>query len=232
MNEQTYWKYAQDAAKQIGWLPETIFTQWAWETAHFTSSNLKNNNNIAGQTWYVGCGYERGTPRPRNEGGYYIKYNSPVDGYVAFIKKNHRYDNVKLAKTVEEQIKTIAKDGWAADPNYANGLISLHQANIKKGVYTYETVAPKPAPKPAPKKIAYPLPKPVLKKGSNGDGVKQLQNALNALDFNCGKADGDFGAKTVDALKRFQSVYCNPADGSYGEKTKDALHKELSRRFS
>jgi hypothetical protein len=145
-NEAKYWILANKAAKAIGWLPETIFTQWAWETAHFTSANLLKNNNIAGQTWTKANPMSiRGTARPANEGGYYIKYSDAAQGYVDFIKKNHRYDGVKNAKTVEAQIDAIAKAGWAADKNYAVGLKSLHQSNIKHGYYKLpSTIVPKP----------------------------------------------------------------------------------------
>jgi lysozyme len=85
--------------------------------------------------------------------------------------------------------------------------------------------SPKPTPKPTPKKT--PLPNPGLKYGSTGSSVVQLQNALNKLNFKCGTADGSFGPKTEDALKRFQSVYCNPVDGVFGAKTKAAMEKLL-----
>lgn len=135
-NEAKYWILANKAAKKLGWLPETIFTQWAWETSHFTSHNLLENNNIAGQTWYEGCGHEKGSARPIKEGGYYIKYDDAAQGYVEFIQKNiKRYGNVSSATSVDAQIDLIAHDGWAADPNYAKGLKSLHQFNIKQGFY-------------------------------------------------------------------------------------------------
>lgn len=166
-NEAKYWILANQAAKELGWLPETIFSQWTWETAHFTSPNLQNNNNIAGQTWYPGCGHDKGTARPAKEGGYYIKYADAAQGYVEFIKRNiGRYGNVSKQKTVEGQIDQIAKDGWAADKNYANGLKSVHQSNIKKGFYNLPRAsapAPKPVPKPAPKPVPKPAPKPAPK---------------------------------------------------------------------
>jgi peptidoglycan hydrolase-like protein with peptidoglycan-binding domain len=63
----------------------------------------------------------------------------------------------------------------------------------------------------------------------SGAAVKQLQIALNAVHFNCGTPDGSFGPGTLDALKRFQSVYCNPVDGVYGPATKAALQKQLNK---
>lgn len=76
-------------------------------------------------------------------------------------------------------------------------------------------------------KPKYVLPDGVLKLGDKGNAVKQLQTALNAAGFNCGTPDGIFGQKTLNALKRFQSIYCKPADGVYGPKTKAALAKKL-----
>lgn len=72
------------------------------------------------------------------------------------------------------------------------------------------------------------LPTGILKLGSsNKVAVKQLQTALNLANFNCGTPDGIFGSKTLDALKRFQSVYCNPSDGIYGPSTRNALSKKI-----
>ncbi len=57
----------------------------------------------------------------------------------------------------------------------------------------------------------------VLKKGSKGEDVKILQQALNI------KADGDFGAKTEAAVKAFQKSKGLVADGIVGSKTWEAL---------
>lgn len=60
---------------------------------------------------------------------------------------------------------------------------------------------------------------PTLKKGSKGDEVKTLQTLLNAKGFNCGTADGVFGAKTVSAVKAFQKANGLTADGIVGNQT-------------
>lgn len=58
-----------------------------------------------------------------------------------------------------------------------------------------------------------------LSRGMEGTDVKTLQAALNANGFNCGSADGDFGAKTETALKQFQTKYSLGADGIAGNGT-------------
>lgn len=81
-----------------------------------------------------------------------------------------------------------------------------------------EIVIPTPVPTPAP------IPSiTVLKKGSKGNEVKELQNKLNALGYNCGKADGIFGAKTETAVKQYQKDTGLIVDGMAGPKTLEAL---------
>lgn len=60
---------------------------------------------------------------------------------------------------------------------------------------------------------------PTLRKGSTGSIVKNLQFILNGVGFNCGTADGDYGAKTVSAMKAYQKKYGLTADGVCGPKT-------------
>lgn len=80
--------------------------------------------------------------------------------------------------------------------------------------------------KPPVKKIVS-LPKPILKKGDKGEGVKLLQTALTNLHFVC-EVDGSFGPKTEEKLKNFQKVYCpDCVDGIYGNQTKSAMEKLL-----
>lgn len=67
----------------------------------------------------------------------------------------------------------------------------------------------------APNPIKWP---PNLKKGDSGSRVKRLQKALNALGAKL-VADGIFGAKTLDAVKKYQMKYGLKVDGIVGPKT-------------
>ena len=60
---------------------------------------------------------------------------------------------------------------------------------------------------------------PVLKKGSTDPAVKDLQEALKALGFDPGPADGVFGAKTESAVIKFQQAKEIAADGIVGRVT-------------
>ena len=58
-----------------------------------------------------------------------------------------------------------------------------------------------------------------LKKGSSGDAVKEMQQTLIKLGYLTGKADGNFGTKTYEALVAFQKANKLTADGIAGSKT-------------
>jgi len=196
-NTVKYLLLAQEASKKIGWLPEVIFTQWQVETAHFTSNNFKKNNNIAGQTWTSGLPVSsKGTARPASEGGYYIKYNDPVQGYVDFILNNPRYSRIKQFQTAEGQFKEIACAGWAVAPNYAEVLISVYHSNLKNGVFK--------------KIIPY---TGIVKIGDHGEQVKMIQVKLGI------QGDGDFGPITERKVKEFQRKNKLYVDGIVGKQT-------------
>jgi len=65
--------------------------------------------------------------------------------------------------------------------------------------------------------------KPILKQGSTGTKVKELQSLLTKLKYNPGPIDGIFGTKTTNAVKDFQKSKKLVADGIVGPKTWNAL---------
>ena len=64
---------------------------------------------------------------------------------------------------------------------------------------------------------------PTVKKGSKGDAVKGLQNALNARGYDVGTVDGIFGPATETAVKSFQRDFGLDVDGIVGPNTWEAL---------
>lgn len=67
-----------------------------------------------------------------------------------------------------------------------------------------------------------------LKRGSRGEAVSELQAALNKLGYDCGNVDGIFGAKTENAVRKFQAAKGLVVDGKAGVKTFAALEEALS----
>lgn len=70
-----------------------------------------------------------------------------------------------------------------------------------------------------------------LRRGSNSQEVKDLQKKLNSLGYNCGTADGIFGLKTENEVRRFQSKHKLTADGIVGKNTHAALDKALKNSY-
>ncbi len=77
---------------------------------------------------------------------------------------------------------------------------------------------------------AYKLGERTLRKGDKGDDVAELQAALASLGYELGTygpqrdgIDGDYGSKTVAAVKAFQQAAGLTVDGIYGPKSHAAL---------
>lgn len=70
----------------------------------------------------------------------------------------------------------------------------------------------------------------LLKNGMEGDDVKELQEALIRLGYDCGKwgIDGDFGDATELAVMKFQRDHNLDDDGEYGQKSHAAMEKALA----
>lgn len=86
---------------------------------------------------------------------------------------------------------------------------------IPKGLYTWQELAQLT-------KGVFPR---MMKKGSNGSDVRDLQILLNSLGYNCGTADGIFGAKTEAAVIAFQTANGLTPDGIAGNATIELLKK-------
>ena len=73
-----------------------------------------------------------------------------------------------------------------------------------------------------------------LGKGDEGSDVKELQENLIALGYNCGPdgADGDFGNNTDIAVRRFQKDHNLVQDGIVGNNTKAAIAIALKNKTS
>lgn len=65
----------------------------------------------------------------------------------------------------------------------------------------------------------------ILKRGSRGSDVRDLQNRLKNLGYDPGPIDGIFGPKTEAAVKKFQQDNGLVVDGIVGPKTYAALYQ-------
>jgi hypothetical protein len=65
----------------------------------------------------------------------------------------------------------------------------------------------------------------ILKKGSRGNAVRELQQKLTSLGYDTKGIDGIFGANTERAVRQFQKNHGLVVDGIVGPATKKALGK-------
>ena len=71
----------------------------------------------------------------------------------------------------------------------------------------------------------------ILKKGSKGTDVKELQNALKELGYNVGTVDGDFGPATSRQVELFQEANELYQDGIVGKGTLTVMNEQLPERL-
>lgn len=64
----------------------------------------------------------------------------------------------------------------------------------------------------------------VLKRGTSGTDVEELQKILNSFGFYSEKIDGSFGPVTEDAVKQFQKNYNLEIDGLVGPQTIEKMN--------
>lgn len=97
---------------------------------------------------------------------------------------------------------------------------------IPAGLYTAEEIAAAGKPETEKPDSSKPTESVVfnLRRGSRGSEVTKLQTALNALGYDCGAADGIFGAKTEAAVRAFQQANGLTVDGIAGKATQEALY--------
>lgn len=72
--------------------------------------------------------------------------------------------------------------------------------------------------------------KPTLRKGAEGESVKELQTRLNDIGYDCGTVDGKFGNKTLAAVKEFQRKHGLTDDGVVGRQTWAELLKSIEEK--
>ena len=75
---------------------------------------------------------------------------------------------------------------------------------------------------------ALPTPGPLLKNGSTGQAVVQLQSRLQELGYSTGELDGQFGPATANAVLLFQQQHDLDVDGKVGAATNAVLYSSLA----
>ncbi len=93
---------------------------------------------------------------------------------------------------------------------------------------TITTTSPATPPTRTARPASVP-PATTLKPGDTGVKVKLLQRALSSLGYSAGALDGSYGPATKQAVAGFQGAHGLTADGIFGAKTLQALRRALGR---
>lgn len=181
-----------------------------WNYRGWHAGGSANNNYI---------GFEICEPKDLNDKDYFAKaYKTAVELTVMLCRKYGLTEKNVICHS-EGYKKGIASNH--ADVMHWFPKHGKSMDTFREDVRAKLTEQTKPKPKPAPPnttaKIKYPG--TLLKKGTRGSNVKLIQNRLNSLGFNCGKADGIFGDKTLAAVIAFQKSKKLTTDGIVGPAT-------------
>ena len=76
-----------------------------------------------------------------------------------------------------------------------------------------------------------PTPEPVLRSGSRGEDVSNVQSRLKNLGYYTGEVDGQYGAGTKEAVSVFQRQNGLDADGIVGAETRQVLFSAAAKAF-
>lgn len=172
--------------------------------------------------------------------GYY--YNS-LDGIydsdeIAAVKEFQRVNGLKADGIAGLDTQRMLYSGFAMPKPTATPKAT---ATPKKTATPKATATPKktatPKPTATPKKTATPKPTAtpavgtytLLKKGSRGNSVTQLQQRLISLHYLTGTADGIYGTGTESAVKAFQKANGLTADGIAGSATQKKLYSSSAK---
>lgn len=122
--------------------------------------------------------------------------------------------------------KYVADGSWSATAvSKQCGAMALLRGLADCG-YSYDaeptaTISSDPAPVES-----HPYPGTVLRLGSTGDDVRQIQERLTALGYAPGAADGLFWRRTCDAVRAYQRARGLAVDGAVGPATWAALWED------
>lgn len=110
------------------------------------------------------------------------------------------------------------------------GIVVDCSGNVRTGGMTGWTYYAIPAGLYKEGEIPMDTVKPTLRKGAEGDLVKELQTRLTEMGYDCGAIDGKFGNKTFAAVKEFQRKHGLTDDGVVGRQTWAELLKSTEEK--
>lgn len=227
-------KYARDIdskypnfynGKKNGYSWCDIFVDWCFIECFGYEKALKMLYQPTKSTG-AGCSYSAGFYKAHN-----AFYRQPQVGDQVFFgdygNEGHTGIVVAVSGNVITTVEGNTSGGYGVESN-GDG-VYLKKYNISTqyipgfGRPNWEVVSSNVGNEEVSDTVSY----PTIKLGSKGSDVKKAQQLLIAKGYSCGAAgaDGDFGAGTYNAVKKFQTDNGLEADGIVGANTWAALLK-------
>lgn len=204
-------------------LPSVCIAQACCESAYGTSKAMVAANGLFG--FKVGKGTKYGTAwkgksystKTKEFYGQYVTITDAfraydtveeaVEDYMDLLCSLSRYAAAVNQTDAKTCITAIKNGGYATSPTYINTIMNIiNKYNLTQ--YDSAVAGKSPTVKRA-----------TVKMGSRGADVTYLQQTLTAFGYGCGKIDGIFGTKTLEAVKAFQAEHNLAVDGIVGTKT-------------
>lgn len=174
----------------------------------------------------AGCSYSAGFYRAHN-----AFYRVPNVGDQVFFgdygNEGHTGIVIDVEGSIVRTVEGNTSGGYGVDANGDGVYIKRYDISTQYipgfGRPNWEVVSSDVGTEEVTDTVSY----PTIKLGSKGSEVKKAQKLLIAKGYSCGAAgaDGDFGAATYNAVKKFQAANGLEADGIVGSKTWAALLK-------
>lgn len=227
-------KYARDIdnkypnfynGKKNGYSWCDIFVDWCFIECFGYEKALKMLYQPTKSTG-AGCSYSAGFYRAHN-----AFYRKPQVGDQVFFGDYGNEGHTGIVVAVNGNIITTVEGntsgGYGVESNGDGVYIKRYNIGTQYipgfGRPNWEVVSSNAGNEEASVTVSY----PTIKLGSKGSDVKKAQQLLIAKGYSCGAAgaDGDFGAGTYNAVKKFQADNGLEADGIVGDNTWAALLK-------
>lgn len=222
-NDQSH-GYSQDANRR--WGPDydcSSFVISAFEQAGvpLREAGASFTGNMRGPM--ISCGFADVTYSIGLDTGYGLQPGDVLLNYAAHTCLFIGGGRVANCRTDEGHPQTGDQSGneiriqpyWDGSPNRWNCVMRYKGTHIGSNVFGSDTSPSSP-------------PRNILRKGMTGDDVRDLQEKLNNLGYDCGQVDGIFGTRTFRAVVLFQEDHGLDTDGIAGRQTKTAIEAALS----
>ena len=232
-------KYARDLNKagyyngnKNGYAWCDVWVDWLF--LQLCNGDAKKAQWLICQTGSLGaaCGYS--ADYYRNVGRFYTSNPKPGDQIFFGTRGNEAHTGI-VYKVDSSKVSTIEGNTSGAAGVVANGggvfkkSYALNYSRISGyGRPRYDEDASGVETKPEPttkEETTVNIELNVLSRGSKNNQVKALQRMLTSMKYSLGSIDGDFGAKTEAAVRKYQSANGLTADGVVGAMTWSKLLK-------